>query len=158
VVPGYLARRLFADHAHTPSLGSAPETIIWSKQYSECALIPAIALLVEFRPRDPRAAWAFPGSASNSDAYTPENVLLSSALKRFSFDLVHRNDWVGQAWYDAQRKRVPFLFGLGLLAVPPVLVRDLEGPEEYFDAGSFFAELRKRHFSIEIETDVREEF
>jgi hypothetical protein len=31
-------------------------------------------------------------------------------------------------------------------------------PEEYFEADSFFAELRKRHFSIEIETDVWEEF
>src|SRR5579859_2506005 len=31
-------------------------------------------------------------------------------------------------------------------------------PEEYFDAVPFFAELRKRHFSVEIETDLWEEF
>jgi hypothetical protein len=38
------------------------------------------------------------------------------------------------------------------------LRRGVLAPEEYFEADPFFAELRKRHFSIEIETDVWDEF
>ncbi len=48
------------------------------------------------------------------------------------------------------------------IGVQQVLNRPLRpgvsAPEEYFEAGPFFAELRKRHFSIELETDMWEEF
>lgn len=48
------------------------------------------------------------------------------------------------------------------IGVQQILSRPLRpgvwAPEEYFDAQPFFAELRKRHFSVEIETDVWEEF
>lgn len=48
------------------------------------------------------------------------------------------------------------------IGVQQILSRPLRpgvwAPEEYFDAEPFFTELRKRHFSIEIETDMWEEF
>ena len=47
------------------------------------------------------------------------------------------------------------------IGVQQVLSRPLRpgvsAPEEYFEADAFFSELRKRHFSIEIETDAEED-
>ena len=55
----------------------------------ECDINPAIvSWLLD------RAALVSAYRSGNSDACTSDEVFLSSYLKRFSFDLVHKNDWV----------------------------------------------------------------